>query len=148
MPDYVVLLSVPGLRGQDVAAMPRLRALTHHGDQAELAATFPAVTCSVQANMTTGLPPREHGVVANGFFWRNRGEVEMWTSPNSCIARPQLWDTLHEMVPDATSAVWFPLHSKECGADYICTPAPIHNPDGSESLWCYTKPASLYGELV
>jgi hypothetical protein len=26
-------------------------------------------------------------------------------------------------------------------------PAPIHNPDGSESLWCYTKPAELYGAL-
>ncbi|MEZ6120640.1 MAG: alkaline phosphatase family protein [Pirellulaceae bacterium] len=26
-------------------------------------------------------------------------------------------------------------------------PAPVHNPDGSESLWCYTKPTNLYGEL-
>ena len=26
-------------------------------------------------------------------------------------------------------------------------PAPIHNPDGSESLWCYTRPSELYGEL-
>jgi predicted AlkP superfamily pyrophosphatase or phosphodiesterase len=152
MSEFVVLLSIPGLRGQDVDAMPRLKALAADGDRAELAATFPAVTCPVQANMTTGLPPSEHGVVANGFFWRDRGpteaRVEMWTSPNSCITRPQLWDTLHEVVPDATSAVWFPLHSKECGADYVCTPAPIHNPDGSESLWCYTRPASLYGELV
>jgi hypothetical protein len=27
-------------------------------------------------------------------------------------------------------------------------PAPIHNPDGSEDLWCYTKPTELYGELL
>jgi predicted AlkP superfamily pyrophosphatase or phosphodiesterase len=148
MPDNVVLLSIPGLRGQDVAAMPRLRDLTANGDRAELVAGFPAVTCSVQANMTTGLPPYEHGVIANGFYWRDRREVEMWTSPNSCIERPQLWDILHEQAPGVTSAVWFPLHSKECGANYVCTPAPIHNPDGSESLWCYTKPASLYGEFV
>ncbi|MGE0755896.1 MAG: alkaline phosphatase family protein, partial [Pirellulaceae bacterium] len=33
------------------------------------------------------------------------------------------------------------------GADYICMPAPVHNPDGSESLWCYTRPAELYGDL-
>jgi hypothetical protein len=37
--------------------------------------------------------------------------------------------------------------SKGCGADWICMPAPIHNPDGSESLWCYTKPVELYGTL-
>ena len=29
----------------------------------------------------------------------------------------------------------------------MCTPAPIHNPDGSESLWCYTKPTEMYGVL-
>jgi hypothetical protein len=29
----------------------------------------------------------------------------------------------------------------------ICTPAPIHNPDGSESLWCYTRPTEMYGTL-
>jgi hypothetical protein len=39
------------------------------------------------------------------------------------------------------------MHSKGCEADFICTPAPIHNPDGSESLWCYTRPIELYGEL-
>ena len=49
--------------------------------------------------------------------------------------------------PGLTSAVWFPLHSKGCEADFICTPAPIHNPDGSESLWCYTRPIELYGQL-
>ena len=37
--------------------------------------------------------------------------------------------------------------SKGCGADYVCMPAPVHNPDGSESLWCYTKPTELYGDL-
>lgn len=148
MPDRVVLLSVPGLRGSDLAHMPRLSALVAGGDRAELAASFPAVTCSVQANMLTGLPPSEQGVIANGFFWRDRGQVEMWTSPADCIERPQLWDILHAEAPGVMSAAWFPLHAKGCGADFVCTPAPIHNPDGSESLWCYTKPAELYGELA
>ena len=128
--------------------MPRLRTLVGGGDSTELVAGFPAVTCPVQANMTTGVPPAEHGVVANGLFWRERGEVEMWTSANHCIESAQLWDIMHEHNQSLTAAVWFPLHSKECGADYVCTPAPIHNPDGSESLWCYTRPESLYGELV
>jgi predicted AlkP superfamily pyrophosphatase or phosphodiesterase len=128
--------------------MPRLSALVASGDRAELVPSFPAVTCAVQANMTTGLPPSEHGVIANGFYWRDKHTVEMWTSPNDCIERPQLWDILHEQAPGTTLAVWFPLHSKHCGADYVCTPAPVHNPDGSESLWCYTKPDGLYGDFV
>lgn len=71
----------------------------------------------------------------------------MWTAWNEVVQRPQIWDVLHQQRPGTRSAVWFPLLSKGCGADYICTPAPIHNPDGSESLWCYTRPTELYGTL-
>jgi len=147
MSEYVVLISIPGLREKDLRSMPRLSALVAAGDRASLVPSFPAVTCPVQANLTTGALPKQHGVVANGFFWRDRGEVEMWTAWNDCIAQPQIWDRLAQHDPQLTSAVWFPMHSKGCGAPWVCTPAPIHNPDGSESLWCYTKPEELYGEL-
>jgi hypothetical protein len=146
MTRNVVLLSIPGLRESDLGHMPRLSSLCGAA-RSTIAPSFPAVTCPVQANMTTGVGPARHGVVANGFFWRDKGQVEMWTAWNDCIKRPQIWDLLHDRNPQLTSAVWFPMHSKGCGADYICTPAPIHNPDGSESLWCYTKPEPLYGEL-
>ena len=148
MSNHVLLLSIPGLRERDLEHMNRLRALVAEGDRAALIPSTPAVTCPVQVNMTTGVTAAEHGVVANGFYWRDRAEVEMWTAWNSVIERPQIWDRLHEADSSLTSAVWFPLLAKGCGADFICTPAPIHNPDGSESLWCYTKPESLYGELL
>lgn len=145
MPDPVLLLCVPGLREKDVERMPHLRELTAGGEIAPFVPSFPAVTCPVQANLTTGKLPAEHGVVANGFYWREQGRVEMWTSPNDCIQQRQIWDLLSHA--GLTSAVWFLLHSKGCEAEYVCTPAPIHNPDGSESLWCYTRPLELYGEL-
>jgi len=148
MHQYVVLLSIPGLRSRDLTAMPRLSALAAgRGSTAPLTPSFPGVTCPVQANMTTGVLPDRHGVIANGFFWRDKSEVEMWTAWNECIQAPQIWELLHQHDPSLTSAVWFPLHSKGAKANFICTPAPIHNPDGSESLWCYTQPTELYGEL-
>jgi hypothetical protein len=147
MPDFVVLLSIPGLREKDIAAMPNLGRLTAGGDRATLVPSFPAVTCPVQVNMTTGKLPGEHGVIANGFYWREKQQVEMWTAWNDVIEAPQIWDILHQHNSEITTAVWFPLLSKGCGADYICTPAPIHNPDGSESLWCYTQPREMYGAL-
>ena len=147
MPKKLILLSIPGLREKDVAVMTKLRELTAGGEIAELTPSFPCVTCPVQANMTTGRRAAEHGVVANGFYWPKRREVEMWTSPNECIERPQIWDLLSHAPSGLTSAVWFPLHSMGCEADYVCTPAPIHNPDGSESLWCYTRPLEFYGTL-
>ena len=127
--------------------MPHLARLTAGGDALALTPSFPCVTWPVQANMLTGRRPSEHGVVANGFYWREERKVEMWTAGNDKIQAPQIWDTLHRHDRRLTSAVWFPMLSKGCGADYVCMPAPIHNPDDSESLWCYTKPTELYGDL-
>ena len=147
MDRHVVFLSIPGLREQDLVRLPRLTARMAGGGRASLTASFPGVTWPVQANMLTGKLPREHGVVGNGFFWRDSRQVEMWTAWNDKITSPQIWDCLHQQDPSITSAVWFPMLSKGCGADYVCMPAPIHNPDGSEELWCYTKPVELYGQL-
>jgi predicted AlkP superfamily pyrophosphatase or phosphodiesterase len=145
--EHVVLLSIPGLRRNDLSAMPRLRELTAQGDQSTLVPSFPCVTWPVETNMLTGLLPEEHGVVANGFFWRDEKRLEMWTAWNDKIQRPQIWDRLKQHRPELTSAAWFPMLSKGCGADFVCMPAPVHNPDGSESLWCYTQPAEMYGSL-
>lgn len=147
MAQHVILLSIPGLRQQDLAQMPNLQQLTAGGGAATLVPSFPAVTWVVEANMLTGKLPADHGVIGNGFYWRDKQEVEMWTAWNDKIQQLQIWDLLHQRDSKLTSAVWFPMLSKGCGADYICMPAPIHNPDGSESLWCYTKPVELYGTL-
>ena len=147
MADYVILLSIPGLRAKDVGRMPRLKQLVEGGDQAPLAPSFPCVTWPVQSNMLTGKLPAEHGVVANGFYWRRQQEVEMWTAWNDKILSPQIWDILHDHDSSLASAAWFPMLSKGSGADYVFMPATIHNPYGSESLWCYTKPVQLYGVL-
>jgi predicted AlkP superfamily pyrophosphatase or phosphodiesterase len=147
MSRFVALLSIPNLRARDLAAMPNFSRLFAGGGHATLVPSFPGVTCAVQANMTTGTPPRDHGVVANGFYWRDQRRVEMWTAWNDCIEQPQIWDMLHDRDRSLTSAAWFPLHSKGCGADYICTPAPVHNADGSESPWCFTRPEIHYDEL-
>ena len=149
MHDFVVMLSIPGLRAVDVAVMARLSELAMHGGAVTpLQPTFPCVTCPVQMNLTTGTNASQHGIVANGLYDRETGEVEMWTLWNETVEQPQIWDRLHQHDPAITSAVWFPMLSKGAGADFICTPAPIHNPDGSESLWCYTRPEELYGEYM
>jgi hypothetical protein len=127
--------------------MPRLAKLAAGGEVAALSASFPAVTWPVEANMLTGKCPSEHGVIGNGFYWRESRTVEMWTAWNDKIQSPQIWDVLHQRDASLTSAAWFPMLSKGCGADYICMPKPVHNPDGSESLWCYTRPSEMYGAL-
>ncbi len=146
MNQSVFLLSIPGLRPDDLSDMENLQALVSTGESARLTPSFPCVTWPVQANMLCGSLPQKHGITANGFFWRDTFEVEMWTAWNEKVQQPQIWDLLANR--GKKSAVWFPMLSKGCGAETVCMPAPVHNPDGTESLWCYTKPKSLYGELL
>ncbi|MEM9410494.1 MAG: nucleotide pyrophosphatase/phosphodiesterase family protein [Planctomycetota bacterium] len=146
--EPLILLTIPGLRADDVDNMPNLQNLISNGCRSRIEHSFPAVTWPSQANLLTGKKPNEHGVIANGFYWRNDHKVEMWTAWNEVIQQPQLWDTLKALHPDLTSSAWFPMLSKGCGAEFVCMPAPIHKPDGSEDLWCYTKPQEFYGELL
>ncbi len=149
MHHSAVLLSIPGLRSQDLASMPRLSALASgEGTSVPLTPSFPCVTWPVQASLLTGVGPEQHGVVANGLYHRESGEVEMWTAWNECVQSPQIWDRLHDHDESLTSAAWFPLLGKGCAADYVCIPAPHHNDDGTESMWCHTKPEDFYPELM
>ena len=147
----VVVLSIPGLQQTDLSRMPRVSSLVQA--VRPLDPVFPALTLPAQMTIATGCTPQQHGVVGNGFYWPQRetpdgrGEVEMWTAWNDVVQRPQIWTTLETRTPHLNTMVWFPLLAKGAKADFICTPAPIHNPDGSESLWCYSQPEHLYGLL-
>ena len=148
MTSHLLSLSIPGLRPGDIekANTPTLFALANQGVMAEMAPTFPCVTSCVQASMLTGVPPSQHGIIANGFYHRDRRQVEMWTGWNDLIEAPQLWRALGGR--GLTSAAWHAQNIKGAAADYIVTPAPIHEPDGTMKLWCYSKPDGLYQQLL
>ncbi len=146
----VILFSTPGLRVADVTkeSTPTLHGWANAGHVGELTPTFPCVTSPVQASMLTGCPPREHGVIANGFYHRDRDEVEFWVAPNSIVRGEFIWDALRGADATLTSAVWHAQNIKGASADFIITPAPIHEPDGTMKLWCYSKPDGLYAEML
>ncbi|MCH9033194.1 MAG: alkaline phosphatase family protein [Planctomycetes bacterium] len=150
MSEHVILLSIPGLRVRDIAeaSTPTLHRWASQGALATLVPTFPCVTSPVQASMLTGTPPGEHGVIANGFYHRHRREVEFWVAQNDIIAGEQIWTAIRKKFPGFTSAVWHAQNIKGADADFIVTPAPIHEPDGTTKLWCYSKPEGLYQSLL
>ena len=144
---HVLLVSVPGLRQEDLSRMPALESLAAGGGCVPLAPGFPAVTCPVQATLTTGSPPAAHGIVANGLYERDSHHLEMWISPDSVHRSPRIWDQLKSARPELRTAAWFLLQSKHATADLVCLPAPKHNPDGTETMWCHTRPEPLYADL-
>ena len=70
---------------------PRLQALASAGWMRPLREVLPAVTCTAQATLLTGQTPEQHGIVANGWLWRDSGEVRFWQQSNRLIQATPLY---------------------------------------------------------
>jgi predicted AlkP superfamily pyrophosphatase or phosphodiesterase len=150
MPKHVLVLDLVCLtldHLQDRAATPNLNALAEQGYAVSLRPPFPAVTCTAHATLTTGTSPREHGVICNGMFERDRFAIRFWDQPTSMVKQPKVWETLRERDPSATSALLFFQNTMFATADVVVTPAPIHLDEGLVP-WCYSKPVGFYEALA
>ncbi|MEV4351205.1 nucleotide pyrophosphatase/phosphodiesterase family protein [Actinoplanes sp. NPDC049596] len=143
----LLVLDVVGLTPRLLAHMPRLKAVAGQGFQAELGTVLPAVTCSAQSTFLTGALPSEHGIVGNGWYFRELGEVFLWRQHNALVGGEKLWDAARKVRPDYTVANvcwWYAMGAR---VDWTITPRPIYRADGRKDPDCYTYPPSLHDEL-
>jgi predicted AlkP superfamily pyrophosphatase or phosphodiesterase len=142
----VLLLDVVGLTLPLLKHMPRLRGLA--GTQTELDTVLPAVTCSVQSTFLTGLLPGEHGIVGNGWYSRELGEVFLWRQHNGLVAGEKLWETARAARPGyrAANLCWW--YAMGASTDITITPRPVYHADGRKSPDCYVRPPALHDELT
>src|SRR5262249_10658647 len=88
-----VVLNVVGLTPRLLAdATPYLAALVRAGGMRPLETILPAVTCAVQSTFTTGTLPRDHGCVANGWYFRDLSEIWLWRQSNRLVAGEKIWE--------------------------------------------------------
>ena len=143
-----VVLLVVGLTGDLVGeATPNLAALAREGAARPLRTILPAVTCSVQATLVTGLLPRDHGVVANGWYFRDLSEVWLWRQSNQLVAGEKVWEAARRRDPAFTCAKLFWWHNMHSTATWSVTPRPMYPADGRKIPDVYTQPAELRDEL-
>src|SRR5881398_2269178 len=144
----VLLLDVVGLtRGMLGAETPHLSALARDGFAAELAPVLPAVTCSAQATMVTGKLPRDHGIVGNGWYFRELNEVWLWRQSGALVQGEKLWDAARRRDPSLRCANLFWWYNMNTTADLGVTPRPTYPADGSKLFGIYTYPHGLRLEL-
>ena len=134
----------PDLMGEHT---PRLNALINDGFMATMSDVFPAVTCTAQATMLTGRLPRDHGIVANGWYFRDLAEVMFWRQSNQLVQAEQVWDTLRRDHPDLSCAQVFWWFNMYANVDYSITPRPIYPADGRKLPGLYSGPADLQQRL-
>jgi predicted AlkP superfamily pyrophosphatase or phosphodiesterase len=143
----LLVLDVVGLRVKDLAHAPRLRALGESGFIAPLQTVFPAVTCTVQATFLTGRTARDHGVVANGWYFRDLAQVCFWRQANALIDGPKVYEIARESDPSFTCAKlfwWFNMYAKVA---WSVTPRPEYHADGLKKPGLYSEPPLLQASL-
>ncbi|MCD4532685.1 alkaline phosphatase family protein [Nocardioides sp. cx-169] len=146
--DKLLVADVVGLTPSLLQHMPRLRRLAEGGSSAVLEPVLPAVTCSVQSTFLTGLTPAEHGIVGNGWYFRDLGEVHLWRQHNRLVQGEKVWDTIRGRVPGYTVANVCWWYAMGASTDWTVTPRPIYYADGKKAPDCYTRPPELHDELV
>lgn len=144
----VLLLDVVGLTEKALAHMPRLRQMAAGGWQTQLATVLPAVTCSVQATMMTGLAPAQHGAVGNGWYFRELGEVFLWRQHNKLVEGEKIWEAARRSNPDHRTANVCWWYAMGATTDVTVTPRPIYHADGRKSPDAYIRPPALHDELT
>jgi len=122
---------------------PRLTALASQGARANIQAVLPAVTCSAQSTYLSGAWPAEHGIVGNGWYFRDECEIRFWRQADALVQRPRLWEAARALDPHFTCANLFWWYNMYSSADYSATPRPMYPADGRKIPDLYTQPADL-----
>ncbi|MCG5219349.1 nucleotide pyrophosphatase/phosphodiesterase family protein [Streptosporangium sp. KLBMP 9127] len=144
----LLVLDVVGLTPRLLEHMPRLRRVADGGFQASLGTVLPAVTCSVQSTFLTGELPSGHGVVGNGWYFRELGEVLLWRQHNALVGGEKVWESARRARPGYTVANvcwWYAMGAE---VDWNVTPRPVYHADGRKDPDCYTDPPQLHDELT
>ncbi|MFE6761235.1 alkaline phosphatase family protein [Streptomyces sp. NPDC057689] len=147
-PTPLLVLDVVGLTPRLLDHMPHLKALGQSGTRAPLGTVLPAVTCAAQSTFLTGTTPAEHGIVANGWYFRELGDVLLWRQHNGLVAGDRLWDAARRAHPGYTVANICWWYAMGADTDYTVTPRPVYYADGRKEPDCYTRPPALHDELT
>jgi len=126
---------------------PRLHAFRAAGAAATIAAVLPAVTTTVQSTYLTGQWPAQHGIVANGCYFRDTAEIRFWLQSNTLVQGEKVWDRARKLDPAFTVANLFWWYNMYATVDYAVTPRPMYPADGRKIPDVHTFPQNLRTHL-
>jgi predicted AlkP superfamily pyrophosphatase or phosphodiesterase len=143
----LAVLNVVGLTPHLLSLAPFLSKWAAGKQVASVVPVLPAVTCSVQSTYLTGVMPSVHGIVGNGWYFRDEGEIKFWRQSNRLVQAEKIWEDLRRDDPAFTCASMFWWYNMNSTVDYAVTPRPMYPADGRKIPDVYTRPADLRGEL-
>lgn len=146
--EKTVVMNVVGLTPELLGEYtPFLTEWAERGQQASITPSLPAVTCTVQSSYLTGTPPREHGIVGNGWYFRDTSEIRFWLRSGRLIEQPYIWEAARTIDSDFTCANLFWRYAAYSGSDYVVIERPMYAADGRKIPDVYTTPSDFRFDL-
>lgn len=143
-----VVLDVVGLTHRLIGEhTPFIASFLEKGKSAHITPVVPAVTCSAHATYLTGKWPSEHGIVGNGWYFKDECEVKFWRQSNKLVEAPKIWEVMKAKYPNFTSANLFWWYNMYSDVEYSVTPRPNYLADGRKIPDVYSHPAGLRDTL-
>jgi len=137
----------PSLIGPHTPRIAQLAGANNGHSVATIRPSLPAVTCTQQATYLTGALPQEHGIVGNGWYFKDDCEIRFWRQSDKLVQRPRIWEIARKIDPGFTVANCFWWYAMYSSADYTVTPRPMYPADGRKLPDVWTHPPALRGEL-
>jgi predicted AlkP superfamily pyrophosphatase or phosphodiesterase len=143
-----VVLNVVGLSRRVIGEhTPFIKSFLESGNHALIEPVLPAVTCSAQSTYLTGKWPSGHGIVGNGWYFKDECEVKFWRQSNKLVQGEKIWEKLKARDENFSCANLFWWYNMYSSADYSVTPRPNYLADGRKIPDIYSYPAELRDRL-
>ncbi len=147
----LIVINAVGLTPRLLPLAPRLQTLADSGWCRPLREVLPAVTCTAQASILTGRSPQGHGIVGNGWLFRETSEVRFWQQSNTLLQAEPIYSTLRRLKQERGESFrvaklfwWF---NQGADVDLSVTPKPYYAADGNKAFGITGTPFGLTDRL-
>lgn len=154
--NNLLVINIAGLGHSAIGSnSPNLSALVSAGSLSPVQPAVPALTSTSQATMLTGSLPERHGIVANGWYFRELASILNWQRSARLITGTPLWESVGESQPaesqtgkNVRCANLFWRYATHASSHLNVTERPTYWVDGRKTPDIYTEPQNERDRLV
>lgn len=149
MSRRLLIINIAGLGSSSVGPLtPHLaKLMADGGTKTPLQPPVPALTSTSQATVVTGTLPAEHGIVANGWYFRDLAQVLNWQRSARLVHGEPIWEAARARNSSLRCANLFWRYASHSSCDVNVIERPTYWADGRKSQDIYTEPGNLHDEL-
>jgi len=150
MSRTLLIINIAGLGRASVGSLTSniSKLVDDGGGITSLQPPVPALTSPSQATILTGSLPSEHGIVANGWYFRDLALILNWQRSARLISSEPIWEAARAIDASTRCANLFWRYAAHSTCDVNVMERPTYWADGGKSEDIYTEPGSVRDELV